>query len=304
MMTKNRPALLEEAVGSALAQTFGDFEIVISDDWSDPPASLEQLGVSDRRVRIVRPSAPAGGAGAKCFGVLQARGEILAFLDDDDLFDPAYVQAALEALAREPDVDVVFMGVEAFGKGAEHQNENWRRGLDRILALAGHDSRPGGLHVFRSGLLEACLEVGLPMAFQRPVASRAVCAKAGDYAGAVIYWDNEWTLRVLREGCRAALLDRPLYRQRLNPAAGMSNRDEREHARRNIAVLEKIYGECPPSHSSGPAFRRALAQAYFDYGYALKAAGARRSALGAYWKSQRAAFDAGRLKAFLGLLRP
>src|SRR4051812_39903237 len=52
--TKNRLALLQEAVASARAQTHGDIEILVSDDGSNDGtgAWLEQLTTSDNRVRL------------------------------------------------------------------------------------------------------------------------------------------------------------------------------------------------------------------------------------------------------------
>ncbi|MDE2565169.1 MAG: glycosyltransferase family 2 protein, partial [Burkholderiales bacterium] len=72
--THDRPALLQEALASLQAQTFGDWEAVVVDDASDPPVRNDW---GDARVRVVRHEAARGGAAAKNSGIAQARGEVV-----------------------------------------------------------------------------------------------------------------------------------------------------------------------------------------------------------------------------------
>jgi glycosyltransferase involved in cell wall biosynthesis len=89
--TRNRPKLLARALNSILAQTLQEFEVLIVDDGSDPEDvdQYEQIIRSlDGRFSFLRPSAPGtpgtGPATARNRGVSKARGEYVAFLDDDD----------------------------------------------------------------------------------------------------------------------------------------------------------------------------------------------------------------------------
>ena len=307
LMTKNRPRLLVEAVDSVAAQSFRDFELIVVDDWSDPPVTTVGLGrAGDPWMRIVRPPGPAGGPGAKSYGLGLAAGEILAFLDDDDLYDPAYLQSAVAALEELPKLDVVFMGVSALSQKVAWQDAVWRRSLEKILGAVEAESRPGGLHVFRGGLLTALLEVGLPMAFQRPVARRRAFEKAGDYSGGdPCYWDNEWALRAIREGCHTALLDLPLYRQRMDHSDRVgvaSSHQEAAHVQRAMNVLRKLHAERPAPHPSAVLFERALSRASFDHAYMLRQAGRRREAFRAICDSPLALLEGRRLKFVAGLL--
>ena len=83
----NRLGALAELLASLLAQDHDDFEIVVVEQSTVRPA-LELAAVDalarDPRVRVLR-FAPLGGPGARNAGVRASRGELLVFIDDDDL---------------------------------------------------------------------------------------------------------------------------------------------------------------------------------------------------------------------------
>ena len=82
--TYRRAHLLSRAIDSVLNQTFTDFELLVVDDASPDDTELVVRAYGDGRVRYVRCARIRGGAGARNVGVRQARGEFIAFLDDDD----------------------------------------------------------------------------------------------------------------------------------------------------------------------------------------------------------------------------
>ena len=84
--TKNRPAFLQQAVQSALEGLPGDAEILVIDDRSAPPV----LAFTDPRVRVIQSGSRPGASGARNWGVAQARGRRILFLDDDDLLLSGY----------------------------------------------------------------------------------------------------------------------------------------------------------------------------------------------------------------------
>ena len=90
--THNRAALLPRAVSSVLAQTYGDFELLIIDDASTDDTPQVIAGFSDRRIRSFRQDANRGASAARNLGLANALGEYIAFLDDDD----EYVRTRLE----------------------------------------------------------------------------------------------------------------------------------------------------------------------------------------------------------------
>jgi glycosyltransferase involved in cell wall biosynthesis len=80
--THDRPALLAEAVSSVLAQSVHDLELVVVDDGSSIPAVVHD----DDRVRLIRLDTCGGPAEARNVGIDAACGDLVTFLDDDDVY--------------------------------------------------------------------------------------------------------------------------------------------------------------------------------------------------------------------------
>src|SRR5262245_48882987 len=94
--TYNRSNLFPLAVRSLLAQTFEDFEIVISDNCSTDDTPQVARRFSDKRVRYVRTPQHYVIADSWEYGRRQAIGKFIIALSDDD----AFVNSALERFAE------------------------------------------------------------------------------------------------------------------------------------------------------------------------------------------------------------
>jgi glycosyltransferase involved in cell wall biosynthesis len=110
--TFNRAYIISDAIKSALAQTYADFEIVIVDDGSSDNTREIVEQFKDDRVRYVRHAVNKGCSAACNTAVESARGEIVAFLDSDDVWKPEYLQRQVNFLSSHPDVDIVFSDME------------------------------------------------------------------------------------------------------------------------------------------------------------------------------------------------
>ena len=108
MAARNYAQFLPAAVESVLAQTIGDWELIVIDDGSadDTPAVVRPY-LSDRRVRYLR-SDRLGQPRAKNLGAGLARGEFIAYLDADDAWLPTKLERQLELLRDRPSVGVCF----------------------------------------------------------------------------------------------------------------------------------------------------------------------------------------------------
>src|SRR5580765_8935030 len=96
--TYGRPQLLPEALASVLGQTVPDLECIVVDDASPEPVAVEP----NERVRLVRREENGGPAAGRNTGAAEARGRYLAFLDDDDWWEPDRLELAVPALERAP----------------------------------------------------------------------------------------------------------------------------------------------------------------------------------------------------------
>ncbi len=103
---------VEQFVGatieSVLAQTFDDFELLIVDDRGPDGSMAVCARYDDPRIRFLRNPQNRGLAGARNTGIRNARGELLAFLDSDDLWEPRKLALHVAHLDARPAVGVSF----------------------------------------------------------------------------------------------------------------------------------------------------------------------------------------------------
>jgi glycosyltransferase involved in cell wall biosynthesis len=94
--TRGRPDLVVRAVRSALAQTYEDLEVIVIVDGPDRATekALEQLG--DKRLTVIALPGAVGAAQARNIAAESARGDWIAFLDDDDEWVPEKTELQME----------------------------------------------------------------------------------------------------------------------------------------------------------------------------------------------------------------
>lgn len=94
-------------IHSVLLQTYQNFELIIVDDGS-PDRSVEICQqFTDKRIKIIQQK-NRGVSAARNTGILQAKGEYLAFLDGDDLWLPQKLERHINHLESSPHVGVSF----------------------------------------------------------------------------------------------------------------------------------------------------------------------------------------------------
>jgi glycosyltransferase involved in cell wall biosynthesis len=233
--TYERSTLLRQTVESALAQTFDGIEVIVVEDGSDAAATA--LRGCDGRVRYHRQ-------------VRLASGEWLAFLDDDDLWDPRKLERQLALASRQPDVAMIH--------------------TDHLLLVDGA-LRPGPRLLPRgqvpSGSVSQPLFLGNFVVHSSVLLRRAVFERLGGFNPRFsIAADYDLWLRVASQN-RIAFLDEPLtiYREH-HSMASSSERATLESAE----VLEEfttanpaIWKEC-----GTPRVRDRLGRAYQHAAYA------------------------------------
>jgi glycosyltransferase involved in cell wall biosynthesis len=96
--TRNRCGLLARTLRCVLGQSLHDLEVVVVDDASDDATGDMLAGIADDRFRCERHGSRHGVAAARNTGLSMARGQWVAFLDDDDLWAPQKLALQLNAL--------------------------------------------------------------------------------------------------------------------------------------------------------------------------------------------------------------
>jgi len=198
MTVYNAEDYLGEAMDSILAQTFGDFELIVIDDGSTDGSTsmLRDYAARDQRVRLTsRPN--TGVVRAANEGIAQARGKYLARMDSDDVSSPQRFARQVAHLDANPDcvlvgsrvtlIDPYGSPVAVSGQKLTHQE------IEKELLTNG-----GGWAVVQ------------PSAMMRTDAVRA----AGGYRGSVnMSEDHDLFLRLAERG-KVANLEEPLLRYR------------------------------------------------------------------------------------------
>ncbi len=237
--THNRPELLEEAIKSVVAQSTPNWEIIIVDDASSPPVDGDYIQEKyGHNIKVLRHPLSKGGALAKNTGIEAAQGQYIAFLDDDDLYAPTYLESAIATLEGNPTLNTLFMGVSWFGEMADWAKKDYAQAMEKILSDAKGDQATKQLLLFGDALFSALLK-RVPMAFQRPVTTKQHLKGIGNYNDTLL-WDCDFALRASLNGT-CGLLNSGLYQQR-TAGQGYSSTPTRrlEHMISNVEMKKQL----------------------------------------------------------------
>jgi glycosyltransferase involved in cell wall biosynthesis len=125
--TRNRAGMVCEAVESALCQRHGEVEVIVVDDASTDDTANVLAGTFASRIRLIRLPQRRGAGAARNAGVRLASGELVAFLDDDDLWLPGKLDAELRVFERFPDAEAVVSDSLTFVNGQRAEKSFFAR---------------------------------------------------------------------------------------------------------------------------------------------------------------------------------
>ncbi len=133
MAARNGVEYLAPALGSLVRQTLTDFELVIVDDASDPPARTElaRWAAKDARIVVLTNDSRAELAASLNRGLERCRSPIIARADADDIYEPRRLERQMAYLADNPKIGVLSCAYHRI-------DENGRR-IDTKQALTGPD---------------------------------------------------------------------------------------------------------------------------------------------------------------------
>jgi len=298
MAVYNGQQFLDDAVRSVLAQTFPDWELVIVDDGSTDRtgAIADRWAASDPRIRVIHQSNSGLPAAARNTGMAEARGEILTFLDGDDLYHPDRIRRQLIVLDACPEVGGAFHDFRWFADGTDPEGGNTylaRQGYvesardfleERVTngetIWVGSDelikfmsSETVGIHTSTIAIRREVLSSLTPPGFRVDLPH---CE------------DIDMWLRISRQ-TRLAVFPVPLSYYRHNPAGWMATKDRAIRLTGSFAVkremLERLEQMLRPEE--WPRYREKMAERWTGVAYGCLVAGLLPQARFAYRQALR-----------------
>jgi glycosyltransferase involved in cell wall biosynthesis len=216
---------IRETLASVFAQTFSDFEVIIINDGS-PDSEEFELAIKPYRERIrYLKQENRGASAARNAGLRAARGELIAFLDADDLWSPNYLAEQLKFI-REYGCDLACADALIFGVSADAGQSY----MDSLMESA----PPAGLVTFLD-----LVNADRSLITSGVVVRRDLVLEVGLFDEALRNaQDFDLWLRLARYGARLAYQRKVLlsYRSRPNSLSG----DAINSHQRELRVFDKI----------------------------------------------------------------
>ena len=108
--TFNRANYISETIGSIRGQTYSNWELIIIDDGSEDNTEYLVKQVNDERISFFKAGRIGIGGTIKNIGLRIADGELIAFIDSDDLWDKNKLEKQVDALSRYPEAGFCLTG--------------------------------------------------------------------------------------------------------------------------------------------------------------------------------------------------
>lgn len=145
----NGQGLVGRAIESVLAQSFGDFELLVIDDGSSDATVEEASGFRDGRVRVVRSDRNLGISHNRSRAVRLSRADRIKFVDQDDWIEPDCLAEHVRLLASDARLGLTF------SRRRTELADEAPTAPPHLVPLNEHNSGPA--------LFEHHLEAGFPM---------------------------------------------------------------------------------------------------------------------------------------------
>jgi glycosyltransferase involved in cell wall biosynthesis len=218
----NSARFVAQAVESALAQTYPDFEVIVVDDGSTDHTQVVLASYSNRIRTIYQEN--RGPAAARNTGFRRSRGDYLLFLDSDDLIPPDKLALHVPFLETQPGFGLVYSAWQQI-------NEDGTQVLGQV--------RPNK----QGQLLKDILRRDLFFFPGAAVIRRECLERVGPFDESLYGCeDADMWLRLARAGYAFGYIDLPLFQYRFHAGSITGNVDLRQ-VRSWLASLDKFFAD-------------------------------------------------------------
>lgn len=185
--TYNRRHIISSAIESALSQDYTEYDIVIVDDGSNDGTAELIAKVNNEKIRVVRHGQNRGYSAACNTGIKESRGDVVAFLDSDDVWEKNYLSRQVAMLSRS-EVVACFTDTKIRGKrlgwdDAPGSNDSIEVdsliGLMKSFPIALNTMADGSEHVIGPRAMRLCLLKEVPVKPSATLAYRSALIEAG-----------------------------------------------------------------------------------------------------------------------------
>ena len=116
----NGAKTVAEALQSVFAQSYKDYEVIVVNDGSTDSSTEVVDGFGDK-IRLISLDQNGGQSAARNLGAAQARGEYLAFLDQDDVWYPHKLEWQVAVLNENPEVGLVYSDLDEIDREGRYK---------------------------------------------------------------------------------------------------------------------------------------------------------------------------------------
>ncbi|EMA54321.1 glycosyltransferase family 2 protein [Halococcus thailandensis] len=193
LTTYDRREFLPKAIETVAEQTYDKIELVVVDDHSsESPRDIVEKSSTEGLCNLVfvRHEENGGTSAARNTGIEHANGEIIAFLDDDDAWEPSKIERQVDLFQRtDSDVGAIYTAMRSIDMDGS------------TITLQ---------HATKEGDLTKAFLCGYNIPFTSIAVRRDIVASAGLFDENLPSWnDRHWLLRVSLH-CEFLTIDEPL----------------------------------------------------------------------------------------------
>jgi glycosyltransferase involved in cell wall biosynthesis len=249
--TRLRDGLLVEALASALTQTYVAIEIIVSDSGSSETTRELVASFNDDRIRYRRTPNSSDSLANHVAAIAEARGEYVAVLHDDDIWETRFIERLVAPLESRRDCVLAFCDqtiIDVHGIAS-------RRNSDMMSRRYGRYGLDGGVHLpFRQLVVSQSIPMLTGTVFRRSALSLPDMDRQAGSA-----CDLWMSYLLCRGGQGAYYVPERLVRYRVHPGAESAQPSNRQEG--NIWVWQQLSAD-PAMAKWRRQMRRKLARAH------------------------------------------